>query len=62
MKKIIWKIQYTWALYRSPFDVSLWRAWSEASASWEMNDYERRGEPMPTPTDALYEDANYWDD
>ena len=62
MARLLWQIGYVWRAYRSPYEMTLIEAWGEASASWEMNDAERFGEPMPKPAEALYHDQMEWKD
>ena len=62
MGRALWQIGYAYRFIRSPYRPSLFDAWTEACASWEMNDDERCGEPMPTPADALYHDQAEWRD
>lgn len=58
--RLRWQFRYAVLACRSPYDINFYEAWEEASASWEMNDDERGRDPMPEPSEALYEDQFEW--
>lgn len=60
MSRVLWQLGYAYRAVRSRYEFTLLEAWSEACASWEMNNGERMNDPMPTPAEALYQDQYEW--
>jgi len=60
MGRLIWQLRYAWMALRSPYAFTPLSAWCEAVASWDHNETDRGPYPMPTPGEALYEDAMEW--
>lgn len=58
--RLFWQWRYARLALRSPYEFTPLAAWREASASWGVWDTERGDEPMPTPGEAIYEDAMEW--
>lgn len=58
--RLLWQFEYARMALRSPYDFNIVSAWQEAGASWEMNQYERGADPMPSPAAAIYEDQFEW--
>lgn len=60
MNRLLWCARYALLALRSRYEFTLFSAWQEAWASWEMNDQERGDEIMPTPREAIQQDAYEW--
>jgi hypothetical protein len=60
LHRLMWQLRYARLALRSRYQFTPWSAWSEASASWEMNNDERGDEPIPTPREAISQDAYEW--
>lgn len=60
MNRLLWCARYAILALRSRYAFTPLSAWQEAWASWEMNDQERGDEVMPTPLEAIRQDAYEW--
>lgn len=60
LHRLIWQLRYARLALNSRYEFTPWSAWSEARASWDMNNAERGNDPMPSPREAIAEDAFEW--
>lgn len=60
MTRIIWRVRYALLALRSRYEFTPFTAWEEAGASWDAWDEMRGEEVMPSPLEAIREDALEW--
>jgi hypothetical protein len=57
---MIWQARYAFLARQSGYEISMAESWEEAVHSWETNQEERCGSPMPSPEVALKYDIPEW--